>query len=180
MSQGKTLIEVFAEEERTESAKRKNERRDRIVEAVRRLGKASLAAKELGITSAAVYSACLQAGVSVLDITRKHRAARNWELAEYAAEFGAPETCRRFGVSITAVRNACAESGVRAASPGVDTGGSTVRIVSLILQGGTNRSVAREVGVTRQRVSKVRQECLKYMIITSSTAPAKSSDEKSC
>ena len=179
MGNGKTLCEVFAEEERTEAAKRKNARRERIVETMRRVGKVSAAAKELGMSSAAVYSACLQAGVSVLDITREHRAVRNRELAEYAEEHGAPAACKRFGVPVTTVRDACAELGIRAASVKAASPGSTVRMVSLIMQGGTNRSVAKEVGVTHQRVSQVRRECLTYGIVTSPIRPAKNSGERS-
>ena len=179
MSNGKTLCEVFAEEEKTEAAKRKNECREQVVEAVRRLGKVSAVAKELGITGAAVYSALVQAGVSVLDITREHRAVRNRELAEYAAEHGTPAACKAFCVSSRTVRSACEEAGVHPAFPRLPVAGSSLRIAGLLLKGLDVCEVARELGVTKQRVSKVRQECQTYGIVTSPIRPAKNSDGKS-
>jgi DNA-binding CsgD family transcriptional regulator len=128
-----------------------------MADAVRR-GKSTFdVAAEYGKSEATVRMACVQ---HKIDYPRRKRGAKSKveerkPLAE-AVRNGrtAAEVAREYGVSYHTVLIACREQGVNLMTKNV----GSMRILAGMISGKRQAAVARELGVTKQRVSQVVQD----------------------
>ena len=94
-------------------------------------------------------------------MTHEERFDRRREIAEFCRLGGSPrEACDRFQVCPATVKNACVQAGVQLNTPGGTVGASTLRIVRLLLDGHPPKAICIELGITRQRVSAVKEKAI--------------------
>ena len=92
------------------------------------------------------------------DAKRRRKAIAQWRRKHKATVH---DTARQFGVSVGLVRDACKENGYRVkyARPLPDLS-TYVALRRLFLDRATMSAVARELGVTRQRIYTIKQRAI--------------------
>jgi transposase len=96
-------------------------------------------------------------------MTREELADRRKKIADAVREGKhVAEVCKKFGIGLTTVKNACREHGVKVdrkqtrmsdEKPATET----LRIVAWLIQGYSGSEIAADAGVTRQYVNQVKQ-----------------------
>lgn len=133
----------------------RRERRRLIANHVSEHGLVS-ASKEFKASLSLVRVAAKEFGVKIPSLDRM---ARINSVAKYAAEHGVSSACLKFGVSVSHVYTSLRETGIDLPDlpPKYRNKVCRYRVLKLILDGRSYSDIARELGVSRQRISQYAQ-----------------------
>lgn len=89
-------------------------------------------------------------------LTHKARAERRKQIAEYASEHGRNAAATHFGVTVHLVAHAMQQHNISAGT-GRPPNTSTFRILKMLLDGVPGATIARDTGLTRQRIDQIKR-----------------------
>jgi transposase len=137
----------------------RNTRRQEIAEFARDHG-VDEAAAHFGTTLATVYTACRQYGNPV----GKMKADKRREIAEYARDHGSKEACVKYQVSQPHVARCLTENNMRAKVKSTASA-NTYRTIALLQRGVRGSEIAKQLRVSRQRISQIKEQCEKHGVV---------------
>lgn len=127
------------------------------------------AAVHFGITLATAYTACREHN----DPVSKMKADKRKEIAEYARDHGSKEACAKYRVGAPHVCLCLAQHGMRSLVK-QHASANTYRTIALLQHGVRGSEIAKQLRVSRQRISQIKDLCETHgVILCPSVVPQK-------